>query len=88
MQLKSKDMEDEDANISDLEEEEVGLNHGMISQAPQQQEFKKNEAPADFFIVRNNSASTHFTEENGIEGMKQNSLMSFGSGQLMGSIGP
>mmetsp|Transcript_12340 Transcript_12340/g.19168 ORF Transcript_12340/g.19168 Transcript_12340/m.19168 type:complete len:188 (-) Transcript_12340:249-812(-) len=80
---------DDDANISDLEEEDSNptmMNNGMISQQPEGF-AKKNETPADFFIVRNNSASTHFTEESSMDPAKQNSIMSFGSG-LMGSINP
>ncbi len=85
----NKEESDDDANISDLEEEESNptmMNNGMISQQPEAY-AKKNEAPADFFIVRNNSASTHFTEQSAMDPAKQNSLMSFGS-NIMGSINP
>jgi len=57
----------------------------MIS-AQEQEAFVKKDQPADFFIMRNDSASTHFTEEQQ-DAMKQNSLMSMGS-MAMGSINP
>jgi len=48
--------------------------------------IKKGQQPSEFFIVRNDSASTHFTEQSNIDGMKQNSIYSFNSNQLLGSI--
>mmetsp|Transcript_32899 Transcript_32899/g.50306 ORF Transcript_32899/g.50306 Transcript_32899/m.50306 type:complete len:90 (-) Transcript_32899:85-354(-) len=59
----------------------------MISVSEEEALAKKSQ-PADFFIVRNNSSSTHFTEESGADAMKHNSLYSFASGQIMGSINP